>query len=359
MERMRTFAPQTRLRKEPGVSAEILATISANTEVEVLAKEGRFYKTVVCTADGTQAEGYIAENFLKPLEPEGDTDVTTQADARLSIPKPKFDQTTGWLAAGLILLLVTNTIGGIAIWVKMHQLANRPVYASCSGHSGISSYQLRPLQWVTDQRDELAEIGSVPGKAEVTLEFSLSEKEARSEIVVFYRPSGTGEAWQEAKAQRIFALDYKAKLLLDYGYDWEYRVAEKLGEVVRMGELGSMMLVDRVGTGYVQVEVMNIYNSSYKALGLRFSQHPIPLLADRQIKLIKLDFSAKGKVAYSTVITQPTNLGERQAYEFSGQRDKTWDQVTITVTFKDGQERSKIYTMAELDSNRWQEGIPR
>ncbi|MGI6358376.1 MAG: SH3 domain-containing protein [Bacillota bacterium] len=108
MERMRTFAPQTWLRREPDVSAEALLGLPAGTELDVLETRGPYYRVSYRIQSGDEIVGFVAQSFLRSVDAEEGPSGSTQPQTDAAPLPPKFERTV-WLAAGMGVLLLTNS----------------------------------------------------------------------------------------------------------------------------------------------------------------------------------------------------------------------------------------------------------
>lgn len=352
---MRTFAPQTRLLREPNLEAELIKIIPPDTELDVFDTVRDYRRVSFSDGDGQLHTGYVNQNFIKPLGLEPDRIIIEEpATARkgwFASEGPKFDSTTGWLAAGLVLVLLGNVLTGVVLWGKIKRLPSPSVHTSCSG---IGSYALDPLRWVTQTNNKIVRLGAQAGEVEVAITFDLSQKEPGSEIYVLYRPRETND-WQRVPVKHIDALHYEMSLDLDASYSWIYRIAEvNRGEVTRISQEELIWLNRRPETSHLYVEVLDPGADLGSQLKLRFWRLP-ETPPEVEISYITVEFYSKefyeeqSPVA-TEILSEPIDLGEGRGlvYELSKERDSNWRYVRIRVTGTDGSEWDARFSMEDL-----------
>ncbi|MGI6358381.1 MAG: hypothetical protein ACOX2K_06795 [Bacillota bacterium] len=323
MERMRTFAPQTWLRREPDVAADALLGIPASTELEVLEAVGSYYKVSYRAQSGEEIIGYVSQSFLRPVGEEVRRGGFKQHHDGPVILSPKFDRTTGWLAAGIVILLVTNLTETILLWRNMRDVANRPVHATCCGHSDPAArYTWGNYDWPIVDPDYYQD-----GKVKLLLVYQVQEKLSGSEVVLCYRLRGE-EIWQEeAMHADEEALHYSAHFVIDPVTVMDYQVLQRVnGEVLRADNQRVANIFESVGNGDVECYRRGEQNGMTTLI---FRQSPsYPMLTARQVEEIIVKIEQKNPVEL--------HLQSDGYSELVGEfKDEGFTSMTITVRYRD------------------------
>lgn len=277
---------------------------------------------------------------------------------------PRFDRATGWLAAGLGLVLLVNMISSIVLWVKIRNLPPPSVHASCSG-----SYSSNMLMWVQRVDSKLIGVGAGAGEAEVAINFDLTQKTPGSEICVLHRSEASdqwqqfastkrnSEQWQQTTSTLIGGMTYEAKLNLDYSQNWTYCIAERVsGEIIRVGPSQFIDLAWQSQHKYIHVQRLEPEQSS--ELKLRFWQ--LSTSSEPYTGPIRIDFFAEGDwenrlaPTFTAIASELVDLGDGRgvAYEISVERDSSWKHVMFSITLANGTTRGTVFRMEELETKQ-------
>lgn len=269
MERMQTFAPQTRLFAEPNATAEVIASIPPRTELEIVETVGRYHRAYLSDRNDQRKTGYVVADLLEPIPGEKPIKEMQEQQAQTLTQEswwatkgPRFDRATGWLAAGLGLVLLVTIISSVVLWVKIRNLPPPSVHVSCSGSPASN-----PLMWIQLMGDKLIGVGASAGEAEVAIYCDLTQKTPGSEICVLFQTDTTDRTrlfasarrnsgqWQQVPCTLIGGMTYEAKLNLDYSQNWTYCIAEKVsGEIVRVGPSQFIDLATQAQHKYIYVQ---------------------------------------------------------------------------------------------------------
>lgn len=356
LERMRTFAPQTRLVAEPNISASQVAVIPPDTELDAFEQVDRYRRVSFVDDQGHSLTGYVNSNFLVLVGADRERvkyeEPVAAIDNWFETKGPRFDRTTGWLAAGLVLVLFTNMLTSVILWYKIKMLPPPIVHTSCSG---VSSYSLAPLNWASNMNHQILRPGAQVNDVEVSLAFDLRQKEPGSEIKVLYGPRNTSD-WQQVVAAAVGPLSYEVNLELDASQSWVYRIAEAIGgEITRLSESeGYIPLAATTLTNNLFIEVLDSGEDEGKQLQLRFWRLP-KASQDIKISYIEVEFYAEHPYLeqasdHAVTIRQPVDLGAGRGlvYELSTDRDDAWQHVRVTVTMHNGHVRYSQFSFQEL-----------
>ncbi len=333
MERMQTFAPSTSLRKEPEESAEVVTVLPRDTVLEVFEAAGRFSR-VRCMGEGGQVlNGYIIANMLGPVVERNEVQAVPEkpgTTSRFTLIRSTLSGANSLLAAGLVILLITNLVTTFILWRNIRELQNRSVHVSCSGSSLEPSWGRYEISGVDPDYYQ-------DGKVRFSIGYQVVEKFPGSKLVLRYRLKD-GDVWNEQAMQESEkALTYVADFILSPDAWMAYQVVQRLnGENVRAERERYTSLAQTVGNGDVLLEFERTSGNSR----LTFKQAPFPRVKALQFEQIVIEIDQKSPILRTLTNTSGHSHEASAFFEYDG-----FNSMTVRVRYRDGEER-----VAEFES---------
>lgn len=326
---MRTFTPQTKLRSEPRAEAEQVMTIAPDTEVEVLEQVAGFYRVSLVDEFGQPTEGFIASRLLRGEVELGEQDRQPPSpDRQWAGVLPRFDRTSGWLAIGLLLVLLGSLVSTIMLYRAIRDLQNRPNYVTCTG----GGYSTPVNNWGSYLTGDLDPAHFQNDQVKANVSFQVYEKLPGSSIVLRYRLEDDGN-WRETRMQETDRpLVYLGTVVIERNAKLSYQVLQRVGgETVRASADNYLDAASRVGSGDVNLSITRQENG---ATHWYFWQDPRPAIQALQVERITIKLDQKQSMERE-LVPEEWQDGCELIFRPDGFRG-----ASITVRYRDGQERT-------------------
>ncbi|GEM_PF-3723266 len=233
------------------------------------------------------------------------------------------------LVLGLFMSIVLNTVA--LVWIyKLDKHLDVPitVYTSCSGNA----YQNDKLEGILKRRinggTEINENGFVPA----VVEFNLSEKEPRTEVLLQHRIRYGDEysEWQTTVPKVAQPLMYFAELELELkSQRVEYRIVQQLDdEIIKASSVEAMNF--EFGKGEIEFHASE-YSNSNKISFLVLPEHT-PITAYQVEEVFFTIRKGEEEEAYRVL-----SDGGNYEFECEANHREQIDLVSIRVVYKDGE----------------------